>query len=229
MENSMLKEKIVDEKKEFLWRLFSSFLFILIVVLLFWVPHRIFSFFCWGSYAILLYEIFSSQIKGKILLRLAASAVCFGGILSFVYCREFLGQLGCVFLICMSSFTDIGAYTFGKIIRGPKLCPKISPHKTWAGFWGGIFFANVVFFCLKSAFFQISAESSYVNQNIADFWVVQTVILASVAGDLLESWFKRKLGVKDMGDLFPGHGGFLDRLDSLLLASIVLAMIDIFS
>ncbi|MDR2157850.1 MAG: phosphatidate cytidylyltransferase [Holosporaceae bacterium] len=223
----MLKEKIIDEKKEFLWRLFSSFLFILIVALLFWVPYRIFSLFCWGTYAILLYEIFSPKIEGKILLRVAAAAVCFCGILSFTYCREFLGQLGCVFLICMSSFTDVGAYAFGKIIRGPKLCPQISPQKTWAGFWGGIFFANVNFFCLKSTFFQFSKEPSFMNQNIVDFWAIQMVILGSVAGDLLESWFKRKLGVKDMGDLFPGHGGFLDRLDSLLLASIVLAVMDI--
>jgi phosphatidate cytidylyltransferase len=62
---------------------------------------------------------------------------------------------------------------------------------------------------------------------MSNFWVVQVIIFASIAGDLLESWFKRKMKVKDMGDLFPGHGGFLDRLDSLLLASMVFAVLDI--
>jgi phosphatidate cytidylyltransferase len=221
MENSMFKEKIDDEKKEFIWRLSSSFLFILIVILLFLVPYRAFFLLCWGTYIAMVYEIFSPKIRGKMLLRVLAAIICFGGIQSFIYCRDFLGQQGCVFLICISSFADIGAYSFGKILKGPKLCPKISPQKTWAGFWGGIFFANVISFCLKGTVFPTG------KNLVMDFWTIQMVILASIAGDLLESWFKRKIKVKDMGDLFPGHGGFLDRLDSLLLASIVLALIDI--
>ncbi|MDR1235997.1 MAG: phosphatidate cytidylyltransferase [Holosporaceae bacterium] len=223
MESSMIKERIGVEKKEFMLRLFSSFLFILIVVLLFCVPYKVFSVLCWGTYAFMLYEIFSPKIKKKMLLRTFAAVFCFIGIYSFIYCREFLGQPGCLFLICVASFTDIGAYSFGKILRGPKLCPKISPNKTWAGFWGGILFTNVAVFCLNSTFFVIKKPFLYST----DFWTVQLIILASVAGDLLESWFKRLLGVKDMGDLFPGHGGVLDRLDSLLLASTVLAIIDI--
>jgi CDP-diglyceride synthetase len=221
MGNSMLKEKIDDEKEEFVWRLLSSFLFILIVVLLFWVPQRMFSILCWGTYALMVREIFSSKIKGKMLLRVFAAIVCFGGIRSFLYCRDVSGQSQCALLIFISSFTDIGAYSFGKILKGPKLCPKISPQKTWAGFWGGIFLANVTFFCLNNAVFRLN-DTTAVN-----LFVVETVILASVAGDLLESWFKRTIGVKDMGDLFPGHGGILDRLDSLLTASIALAVIDI--
>ncbi|MDR2781166.1 MAG: phosphatidate cytidylyltransferase [Holosporaceae bacterium] len=223
MESSVIKERIDAEKKEFVYRLFSSFLFILIVFLLFWVPYKVFSFLCWGTYALMLYEIFSPKINGKIPLRMLSAFICFVGIHSFTYCREFLGQPGCVFLICVASFTDIGAYSFGKILRGPKLCPKISPNKTWAGFWGGILFTNVAIFCLNNTFF--SVEGKFLH--LMDFWTIQVIILASVAGDLLESWFKRLIGVKDMGDLFPGHGGILDRLDSLLLASIVLAIVDI--
>jgi phosphatidate cytidylyltransferase len=223
MESSMIKGRFDAEKKEFMCRLFSSFLFILIVVLLFWVPYRVFSVLCWGVYALMCYEIFSSRIKGKLMLRTAASIFCFIGIHSFIYCREFLGQPGCVFLICVASFTDIGAYSFGKIFKGPKLCPKISPNKTWAGFWGGILFTNIAIFCLNCTFF--TAEKVFLYSM--DFWTVQVIILASAGGDLLESWFKRSVGVKDMGDLFPGHGGILDRLDSLLLASIALAIVDI--
>jgi phosphatidate cytidylyltransferase len=105
------------------------------------------------------------------------------------------------------------------------LCPKISPNKTWAGFVGGVLLANAAFFWANNAFF--STEVAFAGANIINFLTVQTIILASVAGDLLESWFKRAIGVKDMGRLFPGHGGILDRLDSLLLASIVLAILDI--
>jgi phosphatidate cytidylyltransferase len=127
----------------------------------------------------------------------------------------------------MSSFSDIGAYAFGKILMGPKLCPKISPQKTWAGFWGGILLANVGFFALKNTLLLFAPLGCFGSGDFWDLWTVQAVILASVAGDLSESRFKRALGVKDMGDWFPGHGGFLDRLDSLLAASAALALTDV--
>ncbi|MDR2723714.1 MAG: phosphatidate cytidylyltransferase [Holosporaceae bacterium] len=221
MENSIPKEKIYGEKLEFLQRLFSSFLFILIVVLLFLVPYKVFAVLCWMTYIIMVREIFSSTIKGKMLLRVFAAIVCFWGIRSFLYCRDVSGPSQCALLIFISSFTDIGAYSFGKILRGPKLCPRISPRKTWAGFWGGILSANVVFFCLNNIIFRLN------NSNLVNLLIVETVIFAAVVGDLLESWFKRIMGVKDMGELFPGHGGILDRLDSLMMASITLAIIDI--
>ncbi|MDR0678104.1 MAG: phosphatidate cytidylyltransferase [Holosporaceae bacterium] len=227
MESSMLKEKIDKEKQEFMCRLFSSCWFVLVAFLLFWVPYRVFAILCWVTYAFMVYEIFSSKIRGKITLRILAALFCFCGIRSFIYCRESIGQFGCVFLICISSLTDIGGYSVGKILKGPKLCPKISPNKTWAGFGGGILLANLAFLCLSNEFWRFAAEKSSIHMYMSNFWVVQIVILASVAGDLLESWFKRKIKVKDMGDLFPGHGGFLDRLDSLLLASIVFAILDI--
>ena len=221
MGSSILKEKIDDEKWEFMQRLLSSFLFILIVVLLFLVPYKVFTVLCWATYGIIAREIFSPKIKGRILLRLLAVIVCFWGIRSFLYCRDVSDQSQCVLLIFISSFTDIGAYSFGKILKGPKLCPKISPQKTWAGFLGGILLANITFFCLNNSVFRFN------NSPLVNLLVVETVILAAVTGDLLESWFKRKIGVKDMGNWFPGHGGILDRLDSLLMASIVLAIIDI--
>jgi phosphatidate cytidylyltransferase len=218
----MFEDKVLqEEKNEFFWRMCSSFLFILIVVLLFWVPHMTFSVICWGTCAFMMREIFSNKVTKQMPLRLLMATFCCIGTGSFIYCREHLGQWGCVFLICVSSFTDIGAYSFGKILKGPKLCPRISPKKTWAGVVGGIFLGNVISYCLKSPFFQM--ERTFV----VDFWTIQMIILASIGGDLLESWFKRKIRVKDMGNLFPGHGGILDRLDSLLLSSVVLAIMGV--
>ncbi|MDR1551487.1 MAG: phosphatidate cytidylyltransferase [Holosporaceae bacterium] len=223
MENSAIGEKILEvkvaksEKQEFACRLFSSFLFILVAILLFLVPYWAFFAICWSTYVFLLYEIFSRKIKGKMLLRSAMALFCGLGIYSFIYCLTHLGQWSCMYLICISSFTDIGAYSFGKLLKGPKLCPKISPKKTWAGLFGGVFFGNLAVFCLEASFHPME------KVFMVNFWTIQLIVFASIAGDLLESWFKRRLKVKDMGNLFPGHGGVMDRLDSLLLASMVLA------
>ncbi|MDR1561038.1 MAG: phosphatidate cytidylyltransferase [Holosporaceae bacterium] len=217
----------IKQKKEFFTRLLSSFLFIPFIFLLFFVPYKLFAILCWATYVMIVCEIFSPKIKGKLPLRVLALLICFVGIYSFMYCREFFGPFGCGFLICIASFTDIGAYSFGTLLKGPKLCPKISPNKTWAGFGGGIIMANIAFLCLSNVFPKSSMGGSFLITNVKNFWVVQTIILSSIGGDLLESAFKREIAVKDMGNLFPGHGGVLDRLDSLILSSIVLVVLDV--
>ena len=113
--------------------------------------------------------------------------------------------------------TDIMAYFVGRQIGGPKLAPSISPGKTWAGLWGGMAGAAV-----------IGALAALV---IGPFRVLPSVALAAglavVAqmGDLTESALKRQAGVKDSGGLIPGHGGLFDRLDGLLFAAPVLALV----
>ncbi|MDR2067868.1 MAG: phosphatidate cytidylyltransferase [Holosporaceae bacterium] len=216
-----------DDGKEFVVRVLSSFMFIPLIFLLFLVHRNVFLALCWTTFGVMACEILSPKIRGKWPLRALALAICFLGIVSFIHCRKFFGPLGCGFLIGIASFTDIGAYSFGKVLRGPKLCPKISPKKTWAGLMGGIILANVACFCAGYIFFRSSEYGVFWPKSAVNFWTVQAVILASVLGDLLESTFKRKIEVKDMGDVFPGHGGILDRLDSLILASIVFTVIDI--
>jgi phosphatidate cytidylyltransferase len=120
--------------------------------------------------------------------------------------------------------TDIGAYFSGKIIGGPKLAPKISPNKTWAGFFGGILFA-VVTSLILSDFSNLSSVAIALPDLIA-----ASIFLSVVGqlGDLFESWVKRKLRVKDSGFLIPGHGGVLDRIDAILLAAPVAGLITMF-
>jgi len=102
---------------------------------------------------------------------------------------------------------DTGAYFTGRAMGGPKMAPTISPGKTWSGFVGGIASAGLV---------------GWIAALISDGAVAQVVcasVVVSVlgqAGDLLISKVKRTVGVKDTGTLIPGHGGVLDRLDSLL-------------
>ena len=111
---------------------------------------------------------------------------------------------------------DIGAFAVGSTLRGPKLWPRFSPNKTWSGFVGGLLAAMAAgtLMALLPAFqLNLWAAAS----------IGFTVGLATMAGDLWESALKRRFGVKDSGDLIPGHGGLLDRVDGLMFAVVVMA------
>ena len=113
------------------------------------------------------------------------------------------------FIVMCVAAADVGAYFGGSLMGGPKLAPKISPNKTWSGFISGQILA-VIFGAVIGSIFGIG----WMNGAI----LALPVALLSVLGDLFESAIKRKLGVKDTGTLMPGHGGLLDRLDSLMAA-----------
>ncbi len=229
-EEIILKEKKLkmSDQKELITRILSSFMFIPVIVLLYFASFKVLAVFSIVAFAAMAYEIFSPEIKGHKKLRSFMLAFCAFGIFCFMYCRDIYGVSGCIFLVCMASFTDIGAYCVGKALKGPKLCPKISPNKTWAGFWGGFFLSNVACSCLSSLFMQTSEQGTFLPRYADSFLLIQCTILAAVFGDLIESWFKRKIGVKDMGNLFPGHGGVLDRLDSLIGVSVFLFIVHFF-
>lgn len=102
--------------------------------------------------------------------------------------------------------SDSGAYFAGRAIGGPKLAPAISPNKTWSGFTGGLLSAlafGLVLWWLFSLPLALALSSAW-------------LAALSQAGDLFESHLKRRAGVKDSGNLLPGHGGLLDRLDGLV-------------
>jgi phosphatidate cytidylyltransferase len=107
---------------------------------------------------------------------------------------------------------DIGGYVFGRLIGGPKLAPNISPGKTWAGTMGGFLAATAI-----SGLFSKTLGG---NHGML-FLAVAGLAIGFVAqiGDLFESYFKRKFDVKDSGAIIPGHGGILDRIDSILLVA----------
>jgi phosphatidate cytidylyltransferase len=112
--------------------------------------------------------------------------------------------------------TDTGALVFGKLIGGKKIAPRLSPGKTWAGTIGGSVTAAVVF-ALYIAFFGFNLWLAMLFAFVFSF--------AAHGGDLFESLVKRRFGYKDSGGLIPGHGGVLDRMDSMFAASIVLAIL----
>lgn len=113
--------------------------------------------------------------------------------------------------------TDIGAYFAGRAIGGPKLAPRISPNKTIAGLIGGMVSAGLAGY----AWAELTSLSAVL------FWLAPLLAFAAQAGDLFESWMKRRAGVKDSGNWLPGHGGALDRLDGLVVVATLTAAVQI--
>jgi phosphatidate cytidylyltransferase len=120
-------------------------------------------------------------------------------------------------------FADIFAFATGSLLKGPKLWPRFSPNKTWSGFFGGLVAAS-----LGAVGIVALSQALPALPDLHLAWPVAAAIgllggLATMTGDLWESILKRRFGVKDSGDLIPGHGGMLDRVDGLMFAAIVVA------
>jgi phosphatidate cytidylyltransferase len=141
-----------------------------------------------------------------------------------IYCLSFIvsifviysnGYLALFYLILVVMTFDIFALSCGKIIGGKKLAPKISPNKTWSGFFGGVIFSVVAGYY----FYQ-----HFIENNIFGLYFSIFISIFAQIGDLFESKIKRIFQVKDSGTLIPGHGGFLDRLDGFIFVSPIFAI-----
>ncbi len=125
------------------------------------------------------------------------------------------GQMWLVVLLAATFATDTGAYGVGRLIGRHRMVPRISPSKTWEGAAGGLLF-GVAAAVLAPVLLELETEMP------GPVLIAITLPLAAIAGDLIESALKRRMGVKDMSGLLPGHGGFADRLDSILIVSVCL-------
>ena len=149
------------------------------------------------------------------------SGLCYIGpaTLALIWLRDdaLVGRANVLFVVLVVWASDIGAYLLGRLIGGPKLAPRLSPGKTWSGAAGG--------FCSAVAVGLIAAEFEPAGSALPGAVVAASLGIASQLGDLLESALKRHFGVKDSGRLIPGHGGLLDRLDGMLMAAPVAAIL----
>ena len=140
-------------------------------------------------------------------------------ILAYYLRKNGLTEFMIIILICI--FTDIGGYTFGKLFKGPKLT-KISPNKTYSGLIGSLVTSFLAFMCLinynrwNSEQFEINLNFFELSYGIQNFTLVILISLVSQSGDIIISYFKRLAKVKNTGNLIPGHGGILDRIDGMI-------------
>ena len=127
------------------------------------------------------------------------------------------GFLAVLFLFAIVWTTDIGAYFAGRALGGPKLVPGVSPNKTWAGAIGGLL-ASVL-----AAL--VVAKMAALTSLFALAMLAVVLSVSAQAGDLFESFLKRRFNAKDSSQLIPGHGGLMDRLDGFVTASVAAVMI----
>jgi phosphatidate cytidylyltransferase len=123
-----------------------------------------------------------------------------------------------LFAIGATWAADVGAYVVGSLAGRRKIVPRISPGKTWEGTVGGFGAAALAVLGIAALFGLARPEAAIAAVTIGPI---------AFAGDLLESWTKRRAGVKDSGTLFPGHGGMLDRIDSLLAVAPLVAALTV--
>jgi len=135
--------------------------------------------------------------------------------IAFAWLRDgAAGAIAILFLFATVWATDIFAFFIGRALKGPKLAPSISPGKTWSGAIGGTI-------CAVAA----AALLAVAVKGLAALPILVPALLLSVVsqvGDLAESAFKRRFGVKDSGTIIPGHGGVMDRTDALVVAAVAL-------
>lgn len=130
------------------------------------------------------------------------------------------GPVWLILVLCIIWGADIGGYFAGRFFGEKKLCARVSPNKTWAGFFGGLLLSLVISAMYTHLFLSLTHRQFFLL-------LVLTVITAlfSVIGDLSVSLLKRLSAVKDSGNFFPGHGGVLDRLDSVAAASLAFVVL----
>lgn len=133
-----------------------------------------------------------------------------------------LGENGFIALLMsfvVSPCSDTFAYLVGSLIGGKKLCPKLSPKKTWSGAIGGTvggILAGII------AYYIFTPQVNFFSPVLLFIMVGLLASIANIFGDLFESYIKRRVGIKDMGNIMPGHGGVLDRIDGTMFAQVVI-------
>ncbi len=153
-----------------------------------------------------------ANIEKPVLLSMGVSYLG-SAMLAILFIREHGGFSLAASLCAIVWLTDTGAFFTGKMLRGAKLAPDISPSKTWTGFIGGLVSAGLMAYVCSVLF---AAQKPLIVVGVG-----LGLSLAAHCGDLFESWVKRQAGVKDSGVIIPGHGGILDRVDGLIMAALL--------
>ena len=212
--------------KELEKRLLSSIILILITFLVVLEGKTFFYIFLFIAFLISSYE-WLKMIK-KIDIKVLGILFLFFSFYSAFYFRnENLEGFLLIILICIS--TDIGGYIFGNLFKGPKLS-KISPNKTQSGMIGGFVLSSIA----SLIFILQYSNDIYIDQYLIEIdlkFVILILLISSVSqvGDLIISYFKRSSKIKDTGNIIPGHGGLLDRIDGMIFVFPFVYLVTIIS
>ena len=206
--------------KELQKRILSSIILIPIAIFFIFQGELFFGFFLSVFFLATSYEWI--KMNKRNLLKFIGVFYLFFAFASGYLLREYsLGLFVLILMICI--FTDLGGYIFGKIFKGPKLT-KISPKKTYAGSLGGFILSLVAALIYSKYTFSGALTNlnlslwSGMGVNIIYLLFTLVISLISQIGDLIVSYFKRLAKVKNTGNLLPGHGGLLDRIDGIIFA-----------
>ena len=208
-------------KNENLKRILSSLVIIPIVFFFIFKGSIFFMFFLGIFFLFTSYE-WIKMSKNELIKFLGIAYLLFVSYSAYMLRGDYLHtfyQFSFVIIICI--LTDIGGYVFGKLFKGPKLT-KISPNKTYSGMIGSFFLAIIFVYLLKINIFGfILPDIDFHLNSINDLNLLLLVLFissVSQTGDLIISYFKRLSKIKNTGNLIPGHGGLLDRVDGIIFA-----------
>tara|TARA_B100001121_G_scaffold301071_1_gene311719 strand:+ start:1216 stop:1851 length:636 start_codon:yes stop_codon:yes gene_type:complete len=197
--------------KEFEKRILSSLILIPIAVFFIIKGSLFFTFFLCLLFLATSYEWLKMN-KNNELLKVLGFIFLLFSFYTTSEIREYTSFEYFLFIISVCVFTDIGGYTFGKLLKGPKLT-KISPNKTYTGVFGS-FLLPLVAGLIYVYYF--GNREIVETDNFSIFLIIIFISFISQIGDLIISYFKRKAKLKDTGKILPGHGGLLDRIDGLV-------------
>ena len=200
-------------KNELTKRVSSSFILLPIVLFVIIKGSILFNFFISICFIITTYEWFKmSKPNNQKIFGLLFIVISFYSILKIRndFNQDYFHIL-LIAIICIS--TDTGGYIFGKLLKGPKLT-KLSPNKTYAGVIGSFLLSIII----TILFFELTLKIYNFRFTNETFIFVLAVSLVSQIGDIIISYFKRISKIKDTGNIIPGHGGILDRIDGMIFA-----------
>lgn len=197
---------------EFIKRIFSSLILFPFLVFVIYTGSTLFILFTVICLILTNYEWYK-MTKKKFYYYFGLLFIFFSYYTFYKFRIEF-NYLLTFFVIFICILTDIGGYSFGKILKGPKLL-KISPNKTYSGLLGS-FLSPFIFFFLIKEFNFLNMKLNFNSFNVYVFIFIVSAI--SQLGDIFISYFKRISKLKDTGNIIPGHGGLLDRIDGMIFA-----------
>ncbi len=239
---TLIKEKEdMGNKVNFVKRVITALILLPVVLFVNYAGDVIFDLFLFIILGLSIFEVVNIVSKAKqmpiykkLLWIISMSIYIICSISCLKHIRSnFLGDACIILLLSWIWMFDSAAYITGSLVKGPKLCPAISPKKTWSGLIGGICATFVLSLLEAKLFLQLPSlsEAEFVKVSSPPHFVVVWISLGVLVGfvgqvgDILESYFKRKFDVKDSGNILPGHGGILDRLDSVFLGAIFFYLI----